>query len=110
MFMCPYLPGGKHAGQVSLVASLENEAKLEMMTEDNEYETDYLGSEGVEGESKNGKKRMIRPRPQETHENMYEDYHFENDILPDLSSEIANRSLNTRGSMYGSVNGEDMEI
>lgn len=55
MLMCSYLPGGKLAGQVSLADSLEHNAKVGIMTEDNEYETEFLGSTTVSGNGKNDK-------------------------------------------------------
>ncbi|KAK8804657.1 hypothetical protein WA171_006625 [Blastocystis sp. BT1] len=60
MLMCSYLPGGKLAGQVSLADSLEHNAKVGIMTEDNEYETEFLGSTTVSGNGKNDKKRNLR--------------------------------------------------
>ena len=60
MLMCSYLPGGRLAGQVSLADSLEHEAKIGIMNEDNEFETEFLGSTGVSGNGKNDKKRTSR--------------------------------------------------
>lgn len=111
MLMCDYLPGGKSAGQVSLQASLENNAKMEMITDDNEYETEYLGNENSSSNVKSGKKRITRP-PQNTRNDFDLDGHYadDDDIMNGFSPSVASRFSTTRTTMYDSMHGEDMEI
>lgn len=59
--MCTYLPGGRVAGQVPLHDSLEHQQKVDMMNDDNEYETDFLGNTGIaSNNSKEDKKRPTK--------------------------------------------------
>ena len=60
MLLTSYLPGGNLAGKVSLADSMEHEAKLGLMNNDNEYETEFLGANSVAGNSKADK--QIPPR------------------------------------------------
>ena len=61
MIMCTYLPGGRVAGQISLHDSLEHQQKVDIMNDDNEYETDFLGNTGIAGSSaKEDKKRPAK--------------------------------------------------
>ena len=61
MIMCTYLPGGRVAGQISLHDSLEHQQKVDMMNDDNEYETDFLGYTGITNNSnKEDKKRPAK--------------------------------------------------
>lgn len=114
MFMCEYLPGGKNAGQVSLQASLENDAKMEIMNGDNEYETDYLGSTENDNDTKNGKKTMAHSIRRHANSIVTDDVedHYANhdDLLNSFSPVMANRMSITRNTLYGSMSGEEMEI
>lgn len=60
MIMCTYLQGGRVAGQVPLHDSLEHQQKVDMMNDDNEYETDFLGNTGI-ASTNNSKEDKKRP-------------------------------------------------
>lgn len=56
LLLATCLPGGSLAGKVSLMNNLENDTKLGLLQHDNEYETEYLGSQSISGNSKTDKR------------------------------------------------------
>ena len=98
--MCNYLPGGKTAGQISLQATFEHNAKMSVLHGDNELESDYLGQSGANDPNGNNKEKKIPPRESQYSQSHSVDFEY-------VGSPMVNRMSSGRSSFYV---GEDIGI
>lgn len=105
LFMCEFLPGGKNAGLIAFQATLEHNAKMEILNGDNELESAYLGHSGGGEESKN--KKITQPRRQMGY---FMNSEAPNEFYEDMMNHFSPTMSNQFSRDYDSMDGESMEI